>query len=101
MKTATQPAPQPPRRQHYLEDHPPPPLRLLTVAQAEAEHPGLKGRLRQWIKRADTNEPTLVMLKFAIVRVGRSVFVDDVRLREFLHLCSGAPERGKAKRLGP
>ena len=69
----------------------PPPMRLLTVKQAESAHPALKGRLRQWIHRADANDPEFRDLRAALVRVGRSVFLDDVNFRVFLYERSALP----------
>jgi hypothetical protein len=72
-------------RRHPLEENPPPPMRVCTIDQEEAEHPGIKGRLRQWIKRADAGDPSYRWLVFCIVRVGGSVFIDDVKFRDGLH----------------
>jgi hypothetical protein len=69
-------------RRHPLEENPPPPLRAYTVDQIEAEHPGVKGRLRQWIKRADAGDPDFRWLAFCVIRVARSVLIDDVRFRD-------------------
>jgi hypothetical protein len=69
-------------RRHRLEGNPPPPMRVVTVDQTEAANPGLKGRMSGWIKRADAGEPDFAWLKLCIIRVGRSVFIDDVRFRD-------------------
>lgn len=82
-------APKP--RRHYLEENPPPPLRAFTIEQIEAEHPGLKGRIRQWIKRADAGDPDFRWLARAVIRVGRSVLLDDVELRSGLHQRTAIP----------
>jgi len=70
---------------------PPPPMRMLTVDQTEEAHPAFKGRLRAWIHRADANDPDFTGLSLAVVRVGRSIFIDDVRFREFLYQRSAMP----------
>jgi hypothetical protein len=54
-------------RRHPLEENPPPPMRVYTVDQIEAEHPGLKGRVRQWIKRADAGDPSYRWRRFVPV----------------------------------
>ena len=69
----------------------PPPMRLLTVEQTEEAHPALKGRLRQMIHRADADDPDFRGLRRAIVRIGRSVFVDEVKFRLFLYERSALP----------
>ena len=56
--------------------------RVLTVAQAEAKHPGFEGRLRSYIHRADCGDPEFAGLRIAIIRIGRSVFLSE----EFLNL---------------
>jgi hypothetical protein len=78
-------------RRHRLEENPPPPIRAFTINQIEAEHPGLKGRLPTWIKRADAGDPAFAWLKFCIIRVARSVFIDDVRFRDSLHQRTAIP----------
>ena len=78
-------------RPHWLERDPPPPIRVFTIDQIEAEHPGLKGRIRQWIARADASDPDFRWLKLAVIRVGRSVFVDDVKFRDGLHQRAAMP----------
>ena len=80
----------PPRR-HRLEENPPPPIRAYSVDQIEAEHPGTKGRMRTWIKRADAGDPEFAWLKFCVIRVGRSVLIDDVRFRDSLHQRTAIP----------
>ena len=78
-------------RRHRLEETPPPPIRAFTIDQTEAEHPGIKGRLRSWIKRADAGDPAFAWLKFAVIRIERSVFIDDVRFRDGLHQHTAMP----------
>jgi hypothetical protein len=82
--------PRPPRR-HRLEEDPPPPIRAYSVDQIEAEHPGTKGRMRTWIKRADAGDPEFAWLKFCVIRVARSVLIDDVRFRDSLHQRTAIP----------
>lgn len=84
-------APKP--RRHFLEENPPPPIRAMTVAQIEAEHPGIKGRLAQWIKRADAGEDAFRWLKLATIRVAGSVLIDDIRFRDGLYQRTAVPPR--------
>ena len=78
-------------RRHFLEDNPPPPLRAYSIAQIEARHPGVKGRLRQWIYRADAGDADFAWLKFCVIRVGRSVLIDEVRFRDSLYQRTAIP----------
>jgi len=78
-------------RRHRLEENPPPPIRAYSVDQIENENPGVKGRVRQWIKRADAGDPEFAWLKFCIIRIGRSVLIDDVRWRDSLHQRTAIP----------
>jgi hypothetical protein len=68
-----------------------PEIRLLTVEQSEDKHQALKGKLRTWIHRADAGDADYVALRRAIVRVGRSVFLNDVALTEFFYQRSSMP----------
>ncbi len=67
------------------------PARLLTVAQLEAAHPAINGRLRSWILRSDLNDPDYAGLQGAIIRLGRSVYVDEVLFLAWLRSRSGLP----------
>ena len=78
-------------RRHRLEENPPPPIRAFTVDQIEAEHPGIKGRLRAWIHRADAGDPDFRWLTFCIIRVARSVLIDEVRFRDSLYQRTAIP----------
>lgn len=80
----------PPRR-HRLEDNPPPPISAHTIDQVEAKHPGIAGRLRGWIHRADAGDVELAWLRFCVIRVGRSVLIDEVRFRDSLHQRTAIP----------
>jgi len=66
-------------------------LRALTVKQIEAAHPGVQDRLRSWIHRADSGDPEFAGLRHAVIRVGRSVLVDELRFVEFLRQRSLIP----------
>jgi hypothetical protein len=79
------------RRRHRLEESPPPPLRAYSVDQIEAEHPGVKGRMRTWIKRADAGDPDFAWLKFCVIRVARSVLIDEIRFRDSLYQRTAIP----------
>jgi hypothetical protein len=64
---------------------PPDEMRLLTCDQVEEAHPAFnKQKLRTLISKADNGDPNFADFKAAIVRVGRSVFIDDVRFRAIL-----------------
>lgn len=67
------------------------PARLLTVAQLETAHPALKGRVRGFILRADLASPDYVGLRDAVVRLGRSVYIDERPFLAWLHTRRGAP----------
>lgn len=65
--------------------------RAFTVLQTEARHPGVAGRLRTWIHRADAGDASFAGLKPAILRIGRSVLIDEVTFTDFLQQRSGLP----------
>lgn len=68
----------------------------VTVKQIEQRHPGVQGRMRSWIHRADSGDVELAWLKAAIIRVGRSVLIDQARFDEGLRqrlMISAAPSR--------
>jgi hypothetical protein len=70
-----------------------------TVQQIEQRHPGVQGRLRAWIHRADRGDPALAGLRRAVIRVGRTVLVDELRFVEFLRqrsLIPPAPNRRRS-----
>ena len=85
---------------HRLEENPPPPIRACTVPQIESKHPGIEGRLRRWIARADSGDPEFAWLKFCVIRIAGSVLIDEVRFRDSLHqrtAIPAAPSRGRGK----
>ncbi len=65
---------------------------FLTVAQFEEKHPATKGRMRQWIMRADLNLPDFAGLSEAVVRVGRSVILDESCVLKWLESRKGQPK---------
>lgn len=67
----------------------PPPL-LCSVEQIEARQPALAGRMRMWIHRADNGDPNFAWLRVCIIRVGRSVLIDEAKLLESLSRLAGA-----------
>ena len=67
------------------------PLRLQTVHQTEAQHPALTGRLRGWIHKGDAGHPEYIGLRRATVRVGRSLFINQVAFDEWLAQRSAMP----------
>lgn len=66
-------------------------LVALTVKQLELRHPGVQGRVRSWIHRADAGDANFAGLRTAVIRVGRSVLVDELRFVEFLRQRSEIP----------
>jgi hypothetical protein len=66
-------------------------MRVCTVEQEEAEHPGLKGKLRDWNKQAYAGNPDYAWFTLCIIRVGRTVLIDDVRLRDMLYQRTALP----------
>ena len=71
-----------------------------TVKQIEQKHPGVSGRLRAWIHRADAGDPEVAGLRLAVMRIGRTVLIDELRFVEFLRQRSvipPAPDRRRAK----
>jgi hypothetical protein len=76
---------------HRLEENPPPPICAYTIDQIEAEHPGVKGRLRTWVHRADAGDADFAWLKFCVIRIGRSVLIDEVRFRDSLYQRTAIP----------
>ena len=65
-----------PRRRARAES--PPPLRLRTIKQTEQHHPGLEGRMRDLVRRCDAGHPDYVWMREAIVRIGRSIYIDEI-----------------------
>lgn len=59
-------------------------VRLQTVQQTESIHPALRGRLRNWIHKSDAGHPDYMGLRRAVVRVGRSLFLNAFALDEWL-----------------
>ena len=53
------------------------PAKLVTVKQLEDKNQGLQGRVRGYLVRADWGQPDYVGLRDAIVRIGRSVYIDE------------------------
>lgn len=79
------------------------PMRALTVKQVEERHPGAQGRVRGWIHRADANDAAFAWLRPAIIRIGRSVLIDELRFVEGLRQRSEikpAPDRRHGARGG-
>lgn len=67
------------------------PARIVTVNQLEEKHTALKGRVRQFILRADLAAPDYVGLRDAVIRLGRSVYIDEVRFLDWFRGHSGNP----------
>lgn len=85
---------------------------VLTVNQFEEKHPATKNRMRGWIMRADLDLPGFAGLSDAVIRVGRSVMLDEAAVLLWLsahkhqpksrarnpHGCKGARARAKGAR---
>lgn len=67
------------------------PSRLLTVTQTEEAHPATKGHLRTWIVKADCGNPDFLGLRDAVVRLGRSVYIDEPFFVAWLRSRAGVP----------
>ena len=67
------------------------PAKLVTVAQYETNNPGLKNRMRGYILRADLHSPDFEGLREAIVRIGRSVYLDEPRADSWVNTRRTAP----------
>jgi hypothetical protein len=77
--------------------------RVRTVGQIEQSHSGLSGRMRAWIYRADHGDPEFATLRPAIIRIGRSVLIDEGLFLAFLReksLQAPAPARNPDGRAG-
>lgn len=57
---------------------------VLTVSQFEEKHPATKNRMRGWIMRADLDLPGFAGLSDAVIRVGRSVMLDEGAVLQWL-----------------
>jgi hypothetical protein len=69
---------------------------ILTVSQLEEKHPALKGRLRGYILRADLGFSLYAGLADAVIRVGRSVMVDEAAALRWLETRKHQPRsRGR------
>ena len=66
------------------------PARIITVAQTEERHPAVKGRLRGFILRADLGDPDYDKLREAVIRLGRSVYIDESRFLAWMRSHAGA-----------
>jgi hypothetical protein len=66
-------------------------IKAYTVEQMEEGHPGIRGKLRGWITKADAGDPTFGWLRMCIIRIGRSVLINDVEFRLHLYAHTGTP----------
>ena len=67
------------------------PARITTIKQFEAENPGFEGRTRGFILRADLNDPDFAGFRDAVIRLGRSVYIDVPKALAWLQTRRGAP----------
>src|SRR5690242_4372273 len=80
---------EPTRRRPHLDEVPA--VRLQTVEQVESRHPALAGRLRHWIHKADAGHPSFIGLRRAVVRIGRSLFINEFALDDWLSQRAAMP----------
>lgn len=57
---------------------------ILTVTQFEERHPGTRKRMRGFILRSDIGYPDYVGLRDAVIRVGRTVLLDEAAVIRWL-----------------
>lgn len=83
---------------------------FLTVNQFEQRHPATRHRVRGWIMRADLNLPDFTGLSDAVIRIGRSVMLDEAAVLNWLESRKHQPKSrprnphgciGKSKRTKP
>lgn len=88
-----------------------PPMRgpIVTIQQFEERHPGTKNRMRNYILHADAGCSGFDGLRACVIRVGRSVMLDEAGVLDWLLANSGRPpsparnphgRAGQRKRLG-
>lgn len=65
---------------------------VLTVNQFEERHPATKNRMRGWIMRADLNLPGFSELSDAVIRIGRSVMLDEAAVLAWLQAHKNQPK---------
>lgn len=65
---------------------------VLTIRQFESKHPASARRLRGWIFRADIGMPDFSGLSDAVIRVGRSVMVDEPTVLRWLASRTNQPK---------
>lgn len=70
-----------------------PPIRgpILTIKQFEERHPGTKNRMRNYVLRADAGISGFEGLRASVIRVGRSVMLDESGVLDWLSSCCGNP----------
>jgi hypothetical protein len=70
-----------------------PPIRgpILTIQQFEERHPGTKNRMRHYILHADAGCAGYDGLKVCVIRIGRSVMLDESGVLDWLSSHSGHP----------
>lgn len=74
-----------------LQDGPPMRGPFFSVAQLEARHPAFKGRVRRWILHADAGCSGFDGLRGCVVRIGRSVLLDEAGILNWLSSHAGHP----------
>ena len=57
---------------------------IVTVLQFEERHPGTSGRMRGYIMRADLGLPDYTGLSDAVIRIGRTVMLDEAAALKWL-----------------
>jgi hypothetical protein len=64
---------------------------ILRIQQFEERHPGTKGRMRHYILHADSGCAGYEGLRSCVIRIGRSVMLDEAGVLEWLATHSGQP----------
>lgn len=64
---------------------------IVTIKQFEERHPATANRMRGWILHADAGFHGFCGLKACVIRVGRSVMLDEGGVLEWLASHSGRP----------
>jgi hypothetical protein len=65
---------------------------ILTVSQIEDKHPALQGRMRGYIMRADLGLSNYEGLSVAVIRVGRTVMLDESAVLHWLESRTQQPK---------
>jgi hypothetical protein len=64
---------------------------ILTIQQFEEKHPATRNRMRGWILHSDAGFHGFAALRNCVIRVGRSVMLDEAGVIDWLASHSGRP----------